>query len=173
MLIIACDSCPTWLKQQRTNRTSAEMRLFPLFLKQTPVGDCTSSEDVPDAWSLSPSDPIFRFSWTISEWGEEKWKGVWVLESVRKKSRAQHQLKTSLEKTYIKALCVGVGFYMPTHTNKIPSPLFRPEERYALNVAMDCKCASHRGDCHCEAWPWVSPSLLHRWRSEAAVMVAS
>lgn len=48
------------------NPTSAEMRLFPLFLRQTPVGDCTSSEEVPDAWSLSPSDPIFRFSWTIS-----------------------------------------------------------------------------------------------------------
>lgn len=52
------------------NLTSAEMRLFPLFLRQTPVGDCTSSEEVPDAWSLSPSDPIFRFSWTIS--GDER-----------------------------------------------------------------------------------------------------
>lgn len=50
--------------------TSAEMRRFPRFRRQTPVGDCTSSEDVPDAWSLSPSDPIFRFSWTIS--GAEK-----------------------------------------------------------------------------------------------------
>lgn len=50
--------------------TSAEIRRFPLFLRHTPVGDCTSSEEVPDAWSLSPSDPIFRFSWTIS--GAEK-----------------------------------------------------------------------------------------------------
>lgn len=63
-----------------TNLTSAEMRLFPLFLRQTPVGDCTSSEEVPDAWSLSPSDPIFRFSWTIS--GLEKkrmraWACLW------------------------------------------------------------------------------------------------
>lgn len=51
------------------------MRLFPLFLRHTPVGDCTSSEDVPDAWSLSPSDPIFRFSWTISalEKGRNGW----------------------------------------------------------------------------------------------------
>ncbi|TNN47538.1 hypothetical protein EYF80_042259 [Liparis tanakae] len=34
-------------------------------LRQTPVGLCTSSEEVPDAWSLSPSEPIFRFSCTI------------------------------------------------------------------------------------------------------------
>lgn len=47
--------------------TSMEIRRWTLFLRQTPVGDWTSSEDVPDAWSLSPSDPIFRFSWTISE----------------------------------------------------------------------------------------------------------
>lgn len=44
------------------------MRRLPLFLRHTPVGDCTSSEEVPDAWSLSPSEPIFRFSWTMS-WG--------------------------------------------------------------------------------------------------------
>lgn len=51
------------------------MRLFPLFLRQTPVGDCTSSEEVPDAWSLSPSDPIFRFSWTISGLEKERKAG--------------------------------------------------------------------------------------------------
>lgn len=64
------------------------MRLFPLFLRQTPVGDCTSSEEVPDAWSLSPSDPIFRFSWTIS--GDERREkftestGGWQMEQVCK-----------------------------------------------------------------------------------------
>lgn len=51
--------------------TSIEIRLCIRFLRQTPVGDCTSSDDVPEAWSLSPSDPIFRFSWTISvSWNE-------------------------------------------------------------------------------------------------------
>lgn len=54
----------------RTCVTSMEIRRWTRFLRQTPVGDCTSSEDVPDAWSLSPSEPIFRFSCTISktEW---------------------------------------------------------------------------------------------------------
>lgn len=51
--------------------TSMEMRRCTLFLRHTPVGDCTSSDDVPDAWSLSPSEPIFRFSWTMS-WKERK-----------------------------------------------------------------------------------------------------
>lgn len=46
--------------------TSIEIRLCIRFLRQTPVGDWTSSDDVPEAWSLSPSDPIFKFSWTIS-----------------------------------------------------------------------------------------------------------
>lgn len=64
-------------KHMETNPTSAEMRLFPLFLRQTPVGDCTSSEEVPDAWSLSPSDPIFRFSWTISGLENKRMTG-WV-----------------------------------------------------------------------------------------------
>lgn len=33
---------------------------------RTLTGDCTSSEDVAEAWSLSPSDPIFKSSCTIS-----------------------------------------------------------------------------------------------------------
>lgn len=32
---------------------------------RTLTGLWTSSEDVPDAWSLSPSEPIFTFSWTM------------------------------------------------------------------------------------------------------------
>lgn len=45
--------------------TSLEMRRWWLFLIRTLTGLWTSSEDVPDAWSLSPSEPIFTFSWTI------------------------------------------------------------------------------------------------------------
>lgn len=45
--------------------TSLEMRRWWLFLMRTLTGLWTSSEDVPDAWSLSPSEPIFTFSWTI------------------------------------------------------------------------------------------------------------
>lgn len=54
-------------EEETARPTSAEMRRLPRFRRQTPVGDCTSSEDVPDAWSLSPSEPIFRFSCTISK----------------------------------------------------------------------------------------------------------
>lgn len=45
--------------------TSLEMRRWWLFLIRTLTGLWTSSEEVPDAWSLSPSEPIFTFSWTI------------------------------------------------------------------------------------------------------------
>jgi len=45
--------------------TSLEIRRWWLFLIRTLTGLWTSSEDVPDAWSLSPSEPIFTFSWTI------------------------------------------------------------------------------------------------------------
>lgn len=45
--------------------TSLEMRRWWLFLMRTLTGLWTSSEDVPDAWSLSPSEPIFTFSWTM------------------------------------------------------------------------------------------------------------
>ncbi|TNN82113.1 hypothetical protein EYF80_007759 [Liparis tanakae] len=58
------------LRERRLSGWSKDGLLSCSFSRQTPVGDCTSSEDVPDAWSLSPSDPIFRFSWTIS--GVEK-----------------------------------------------------------------------------------------------------
>ena len=37
---------------------------------RTLTGDCTSSEDVAEAWSLSPSDPIFKSSCTISGSGD-------------------------------------------------------------------------------------------------------
>lgn len=47
------------------SHTSLEMRRWWLFLIRTLTGLWTSSEDVPDAWSLSPSEPIFTFSWTI------------------------------------------------------------------------------------------------------------
>lgn len=51
---LANDAPPTLrgktdVRAQRNQPTSAEMRLLPLFLRQTPVGDCTSSEEVPDA----------------------------------------------------------------------------------------------------------------------------
>lgn len=36
---------------------------------RTLTGDCTSSEDVAEAWSLSPSDPIFKSSCTTSGHG--------------------------------------------------------------------------------------------------------
>lgn len=54
------------LAWERVRLTSMEIRRWTRFLRHTPVGDCTSSEDVPDAWSLSPSEPIFRFSCTMS-----------------------------------------------------------------------------------------------------------
>lgn len=38
---------------------------------RTLTGDCTSSEDVAEAWSLSPSDPIFKSSCTISGSGDK------------------------------------------------------------------------------------------------------
>lgn len=38
---------------------------------RTLTGDCTSSEDVAEAWSLSPSDPIFKSSCTISGGGDK------------------------------------------------------------------------------------------------------
>lgn len=47
------------------HHTSLEMRRWWLFLIRTLTGLWTSSEDVPDAWSLSPSEPIFTFSWTM------------------------------------------------------------------------------------------------------------
>lgn len=47
------------------SHTSLEMRRWWLFLIRTLTGLWTSSEDVPDAWSLSPSEPIFTFSWTM------------------------------------------------------------------------------------------------------------
>ncbi|KAG7281040.1 hypothetical protein CRUP_016672 [Coryphaenoides rupestris] len=47
------------------------------FSRHTPVGDCTSSEEVPDAWSLSPSEPTFRFSWTMSGQPERAMVTLW------------------------------------------------------------------------------------------------
>lgn len=49
----------------RLLHTSLEMRRWWLFLIRTLTGLWTSSEDVPEAWSLSPSEPIFTFSWTM------------------------------------------------------------------------------------------------------------
>lgn len=60
----------------RWHLTSMEIRRWMRFLRHTPVGDCTSSEDVPDAWSLSPSEPIFRFSCTMSKRGKQLLLGV-------------------------------------------------------------------------------------------------
>lgn len=110
-------------QHREANPTSAEMRLFPLFLRQTPVGDCTSSEEVPDAWSLSPSDPIFKFSCTISgfERGrkikKKERKGGWEVDFDRwgrsVENRAglgtgwwlQQERKTTLLDTFYKPLC--------------------------------------------------------------------
>lgn len=64
--VCVCSTCVDLLE----HLTSMEILRWIRFLRQTPVGDWTSSDDVPDAWSLSPSDPIFRFSCTIS--GGEK-----------------------------------------------------------------------------------------------------
>lgn len=54
-----------WLTRSLFLHTSLEIRRWWLFLMRTLTGLWTSSEDVPDAWSLSPSEPIFTFSWTM------------------------------------------------------------------------------------------------------------
>ena len=127
---------------EKANPTSAEMRLFPRFLRQTPVGDCTSSEEVPDAWSLSPSDPIFRFSWTISGL-EERAKRGWVPELDRWGRSGRNGTK----------MCS-----FSSSTNK--SNHFRSKQGLSYRVGFQY-----------EAWPWESPGLL-RSRSGAGAMAA-
>lgn len=53
--------------RRRTSRPTSVEILRPALLRiLTRTGLCTSSDEVADAWSLSPSDPIFTSSWTIS-----------------------------------------------------------------------------------------------------------
>lgn len=87
----------------RSCLTSMEIRRWTRFLRQTPVGDCTSSEDVPDAWSLSPSEPIFRFSCTISKTERESldteiYKNTcyWIVNRVLRSDIRYIRLKLSL-----------------------------------------------------------------------------
>lgn len=61
---------------------------------RTLTGDCTSSEDVAEAWSLSPSDPIFKSSCTIS--GSEEKRRAGQVGVKKTPSPTVHSLSTPM-----------------------------------------------------------------------------